>query len=148
MADADGDGALGGHHVAAGEDALVAGHHPLVDLHDAVVDLDAGHAVEQREVGLLAEREHERVGLELLDLAGGLREAGLVELHLLQHELAAVGLLDGREPLHEHALLERLLDLEVVGGHAVARAPVDDDRLLGAEPLAVRATSIAVLPPP
>ena len=106
----------------------------LVDLHDAVVDLDPGHAVEQREVGLLAEREHERVGLELLELAGRLREAGLVELHLLEHELAVVGLLDGREPLHEHALLERLLDLEVVGRHAVAGAPVDDDRLLGAEP--------------
>ena len=47
-----------------------------------------GHAVEQREVGLLAEREHERVGLELLELAGRLREAGLVELHPLEHEPA------------------------------------------------------------
>ena len=62
VADADGDGALGGHHVATGEDALVAGHHALVDLHDAVLDLEAGHAVEQRQVGFLAEREHERVG--------------------------------------------------------------------------------------
>ncbi len=104
-------------------------------LHDAVVDLDPGHAVEQREVGLLAEREHERVGLELLELAGGLREAGLVELHLLDHELALVGLLDRGEPLHHHALLLRLLDLEVVRGHPLARAPVDDDRLLGAEAL-------------
>ena len=102
---------------------------------DAVLDLEAGHAVEQREVGLLAEREHERVGLELLELAGRLREAGLVELHPLEHELALVGLLDRREPLHQHALLLGLLDLEVVGGHPVARAPVDDDRLLGAEPL-------------
>ena len=96
---ADGDGALGGHHVAAGEDARVAGHHVRSDLHDAVLDLDARHAVEQRQVGLLAEREHERVGLELLELAGRLREAGLVELHLLEHELAVVGVLDRREPL-------------------------------------------------
>ena len=55
---------------------------------DAVVDLEAGHAVEQRQVGVLAEREHERVGLELLELAGRLREAGLVELHPLDDEPA------------------------------------------------------------
>ena len=61
------------------------------DLDDAVVDLDARHPLEQREVGLLAEREHERVGLELLELAGRLREAGLVELHPLEHQLALLG---------------------------------------------------------
>src|SRR3974390_3856453 len=32
----DRDGALGGHHVAAGEDAGVAGHHVRSDLHHAV----------------------------------------------------------------------------------------------------------------
>ncbi len=68
-------------------------------------------------------------------LAGRLREAALVELHPLDHELARVGVLDRREPLHHHALLERLLDLEVVRRHALARAPVDDDRLARAEPL-------------
>ena len=102
------------------------------DLDHAVLDLDARHAVEQRQVGVLAEREHHGVRLQLLELAGGLGEAGLVELHLLDHELALVGLLDGGEPAHHHALLLGLLDLEVVGGHALARAPVDDDRLLGA----------------
>ena len=100
---------------------------------DAVLDLDARHAVEQDEIGLLAEREHERVGLELLELAGRLREAGLVELHPLDHELALVGVLDRRQPPHQDALLERLLDLEVVRRHPLARAAVDDDRLLGAE---------------
>ena len=119
------------------------------DLHDAVVDLDARHAVEQRQVGLLAQGEHQRVGLELLELAGRLREARLVELHPLDDELAVVGVLDRREPLHQHALLERLLDLEVVRRHPVARAAVDDDRLLGAEALGgARDASIAVLPPP
>ena len=49
--------------------------------------------------------------------------------------LPSVGVLDRGEPLHQHALLLGLLDLEVVGRHAVARAAVDDDRLLGAEPL-------------
>ena len=94
-----------------------------------------GHAVEQRQVGFLAEREHERVGRELLELAGRLREAALVELHPLDHQLALVGVLDRGEPLHHHALLERLLDLEVVRGHPLARAPVDDDRLARAEAL-------------
>ena len=59
-----------------------------VDLHDTILDLQARHAVEQREVGFLAEREHQRVGLQLLGLAGGLRKAGLVELHPLQQQLA------------------------------------------------------------
>ncbi len=135
MADADGHRALGGHHVAAGEDPRAAGHHVQADLDDPVVDLEAGHAVEQREVRLLAEREHERVRLELLQLARRLRKAGLVEGHLLQHQLARVGVLDRREPLHRDALLERLLDLEVVRRHPVARAAVDDDRVGRAEPL-------------
>ena len=99
VADRDRHRALGGHHVAAGEDARVAGHQVRADLHDAVVDLDARHAVEQRQVGLLAEREHERVGLELLELAGRLREPGLVELHLLEHEPPASACADRREPL-------------------------------------------------
>ena len=95
----------------------------------------AGNPVEQREVGVLAQRQHQRVGLELLELAGGLGEAGLVELHLLDHQLALVGVLDRGEPLHHHALLLGLLDLEVVRGHPLTRAPVDDDRLGRAEAL-------------
>jgi hypothetical protein len=43
--------------------------------------------------------------------------------------------LDRRQPLHQHALFERLLDLEVVRRHAVAGATVDDDRLAGAQAL-------------
>ncbi len=106
-----------------------------IDLHDAVVDLEPRHAVQQRQVGFLAEGEHERVRLQLLGLAGRLREAGLVELHLLQQQLALVGLLDRREPLHHHALLERLLHLEVVRGHPLACAAVHDDRLARAQAL-------------
>ncbi len=86
------------------------------DLDDAVLDLDALDTLEQREVGLLAQGEDDRVGLQLLDLAGRLREPGLVELHLLDHHLAAVDLLDGLQPAHHHALLLGLLDLEVVAG--------------------------------
>ena len=46
-----------------------------------------------------------------------------------RREPALVGAADRREPLHQHALLLGLLDLEVVGGHPVAGAPVDDDRV-------------------
>ena len=53
---------------------------------DAVVDLEARYAVEQREIDVLAEREHDRVGLERLELAGRLREALLVELHPLDRQ--------------------------------------------------------------
>ena len=67
--------------------------------------------------------------------AGGLREAAVVELHPLDDEPSVVNLFDGREPLHQHALVLRLLDLEVVRRHPLARPPVDDDRLLGAESL-------------
>ena len=98
-----------------------------------VVDDDAGDDVEQRDVRFLAEREHERVGLELFELACRLREAGLVELHPLEHELATVRVLDGREPLHLDSLVLCLLHLEVVSRHPVPGATVDHDRFLRAE---------------
>src|SRR3974390_366320 len=59
----DRDGALGGHHVAAGEDAGVAGHHVGPDLHHAVLDLEPWHAIEQRQIDVLPKREHERIRL-------------------------------------------------------------------------------------
>ena len=90
VADRHRDGALRGDHVAAGEDAGMAGHHVGGDLHHAVLDLQSGHAVEQRQIDVLAEREHQRVGLQRLEFAGRLREALLVELHLLDGEHALV----------------------------------------------------------
>ena len=42
-------------------------------------------ALEQPEVGLLAERQHERIGLELLELARSAAGTHLVERHLLEH---------------------------------------------------------------
>ncbi len=106
------------------------------DLDDAVLDREAGHAVEQRQVDVLPERQHQRIGLERLELAGRLREALVVERHLLDGQRAfARHVLDRRQPLDHHAFLQRLLDLEVVRGHLLARAAVDDDRLGGAEAL-------------
>ena len=43
--------------------------------------------------------------------------------------------LDRRQPLDHHAFLQRFLELEIVRGHLLARAPVDDDRFAGAQPL-------------
>ena len=53
-----------------------------------------------------------------------------------------------RQPLDLDALGERLVGLERVRRHVRPVAAVDDQRLFGAEALAVRAASIAVLPPP
>ena len=99
------------------------------NLHRAVLDLQSRHAVEQRQVDVLPEREHQRVGLQRLELAGRLREALVVEPHLLDGELALVHAFDGREPFHHDAFLQRLLDLEVVRRHPLAGAAIDDDRL-------------------
>ncbi len=76
------------HHVAAGEDARAPGHQVGADGDHAVLDDQAGHALEQREVGVLAEGEDQGVGVELVELAGRLGEAGLVELHPLDDEPA------------------------------------------------------------
>jgi hypothetical protein len=100
-----------------------------VDLDHAVADFEALHAVEQAEIDVLAERQHHRIGFERLELAGRLREALVVERHLLDHDRGFAGLLDGRQPLDHDAFLQRLFDLEVVRRHLVAGAAVDDDRL-------------------
>ncbi len=90
-----------------------------------------GALFEQREVDVLAEREHQRIGLQRLEFAGRLREALVVELHLLDGHRAAVDGLDRRQPFHRHAFLQRLFELEFVRGHFLARAAIDDDRLVG-----------------
>jgi hypothetical protein len=70
MADGDGDGALGGHHVAAGEDARVPGHQVGPDLDHAVGEGHAGHVLQHGQVGVLAQRQHQAVRLELFELSG------------------------------------------------------------------------------
>ena len=59
----------------------------------------------------------------------------VVELHLLDGDRGFAGLLDGRQPLDQHAFLQRFLELGFVRGHLLARAPVDDDRLGRAQAL-------------
>ena len=135
MPDADRHRPLGGHDVAPGEDPRVPGHERRVDHDGPVRHGEVRDAVEQGQVGLLAEREHEGVRLEVLELAGRLRETGLVELHALHAQVPGVGVRHRREPLDDHALLDGLGHLGVVRRHPVARAPVHDDRLARPEPL-------------
>ena len=52
------------------------------------------------------------------------------------------------QPLDLDAFLDRLVGLEAMRRHVGAVAAIDDQRLVGAEAAAVRAASIAVLPPP
>ena len=63
MADRDGHAPLRRHHVAAGENAGGAGHHVRPDGHRAVrADVDPRHAAEEAAFGVLAERQHHRIG--------------------------------------------------------------------------------------
>ena len=68
----------------------MAGHHVGAD-HDGAVllELDARRPAQERDVGVLAERQDTRVGLERLELPGRLRPAMLVELHHLDRERRA-----------------------------------------------------------
>ena len=97
----------------------------------AVVDGDVGCPVQEGQVGVLAERQHQRVGVEFLDLTGGHRQPLVVELHLLDHQVAAVDPVDHREPTHRDALGERFVELIVVCGHVPTVAAVDDDGVGG-----------------
>ena len=84
MSDRGGDRSIERHHVAAGEHAGAPGLHVGPDDDRAVLaEFDAGHGLQKRGVGVLAKREDERVGLERLELAGGLRKALLVQRHHL-----------------------------------------------------------------
>jgi hypothetical protein len=79
VADADSDRARGRDHVGAGEHARVSGHHLLVDLHHAAFDLDAGQRVD-KQWSTSGRAQGQRVARDLLNVAGGLRHAVVVEL--------------------------------------------------------------------
>src|SRR5262249_3967098 len=83
VADGDRDRPLGRYHIAARENAGMTGHHVWSDPHHAVLDLEPRHTVEERQIDVLPEREHERISLERFELSGRLREPGGVEDHFL-----------------------------------------------------------------
>ena len=129
------DRAFAGYDVASGEHAGVTGGHRVVGPHHTVVDVEPVDVREQRQVGLLAEREDEGVGGQDLGAAGGLGEAGLVELHLLDSEVVGVDVVHRGEPAEPDAFLLGFAHLVVVRRHPVTRAAVDDQCVGGAEPL-------------
>ena len=135
VADADRHGPLARHHVAAREHAGAAGLERRRHLHGAVaLELHSRHLAQERGVGLLAEREDHGVGGERLEPAGRLRVAGLVELHHLDLQLRAVEGRDRPQPVDPHAFPLGVLGLLEMGRHLLAGAPVDDQRLVRAQP--------------
>src|SRR3954447_25321802 len=71
VAHGGGHGARAAYKVAAGEDTRMSGVHGGIDFdHIVAADVDAGHRLEELDVGMLADGEHQRVGLELLELPG------------------------------------------------------------------------------
>ena len=86
VADGHGHRPLGGHHVAAGEDAGMSGHHVRAHLDHSVIDHNVRGTLHEGQIRLLAQGQDQRVGSELFELAGGLREPLVVERHLLEHE--------------------------------------------------------------
>ncbi len=132
----DGDRTLRRHHIAASEDPGRAGHHLLTDDHRAVgLELDAGDAAEETGVGLLPHRQDQRIGLQLLETAGGTRPAVVAQLHHLHLDGGAVDLLDRAQPVELDPFLQRLVRLELVSRHVGAVTTIDDHRLVHAHAL-------------
>src|SRR5512132_584271 len=131
VTDADGDGALRRHHVAAGEETGIAGHHLRRHDHRAVVlELDAGDLAQERRVGVLTEGEDQVVGFQRLQLSRRPRPTLLVDLHDLDGEGGRVDRLDGPQPVDHDAFLQRLVRFELVRRHLRPGAPIDDHRLV------------------
>jgi hypothetical protein len=111
-------------------------HHVRSDRYRAVLDRETRHAIEQRQVDLLAECQHQRVRLQRFELARRLRKSLVVERHLFHGQRAFVGhVADRRQPLDEHTLLQGFLDFEIVRRHFLARAAVHDDGFARTQPL-------------
>ena len=58
MADRNRNSAFGGHHIATCKNTGNPRHHIGTDLDHAVLDFEAWHPLQQRQIDILAEREH------------------------------------------------------------------------------------------
>ena len=136
MADRGGHRPRAADHVAAGEDAGARAHLRVHFDDVAAADAEVGHLLQELDVGMLADRQHQRIGLERLELPGA-DAAGAVgqHLHLLDDDLVLAELLDRGQPLDLHAFGEGLHGLVGMGLHLRLVEAEDDHRLLGAEPL-------------
>ena len=95
----------------------------------SLLERDAGDVLQERRVGVLPEGEDHGIGFERLVLAGWHRIMILVEPHHLDMKCRAVDLLDRAQPVDLDAFFNRLIRLEVVCRHLLARAAVNDERL-------------------
>ncbi|MNU69552.1 hypothetical protein D3C71_589390 [compost metagenome] len=134
VAGGDGDGALGGHHVAARKETRHIRHQVARHLHHSLlVDSHAGNALQHREVYLLTERQDQGVRFEGFKLAGGHRLALGIQRHHLHFDAGVVELANAAQPVDLDPLLLGLVGFKGVGGHVVPVATVDDHRLLDPE---------------
>ncbi|HEU5267443.1 MAG TPA: hypothetical protein VFU35_12120 [Jatrophihabitans sp.] len=110
------------------------GRHPIgIDLYQAVDDLQLRHRLEQRPVDVLSDGEHHGVRRQLFVLPGRDGRAPLVEGHPLQRQRPVADLRDRAQPLDLDALLERVVQLDLVRRHPFSVAAVDDHCLVRAE---------------
>ena len=105
---------------------------PTLTLPSAVTSMP-GKRPQESAIGLLPQREHNRIGLERFVLAGGLRTALSVEIHNFYRKTASGDLFDTGQPLDSNSFLDRLIRLEGVCRHMRAIAAIDDQRLVGAQ---------------
>ena len=134
LAGRDGDGLFARHHVAAGENPRMPGHHIRTNNDRAIRrEGDTGHLPEKSAIGLLAERQHNRICLERFKLPGRLRLAVRIQCHHLNGEVGAGDLFDRTQPFDFDTFLDRLVGLEAMRWHMRPVAPVDDQRLFGTE---------------
>ena len=105
--DPDGDRALGGHHVAAGEHARGSRSSATPDTRDRAVGARTPRPGTARRNAVSVSwpsARITRVGGERLEPPGRLREAGLVELHHLDLQLLALERGDRPQPVDPHPL--------------------------------------------
>ena len=90
-------GALGGNHVAAGENSRMAGHHVGSDLHRAILDLETRNAVEQRKIHVLPSASTSESASSVSNSPVGCGKP-LVERHFFDRQRRRVGnVLDRRQ---------------------------------------------------
>ncbi len=89
--------------------------------------------LQEAAVGVLAKRQHQRVGLQRFELASRLGVAALVDAHHLDREIGTVDRLDRGQPFYFHAFGQGFPGFEVVCRHMRAIPAIDDHRFGGAE---------------
>jgi len=93
-----------------------------------------GDLSQERGVGFLAQRQDHGVGLKCLEPPGRLRVPGGIQFHRLDRQFGPVERGDRAQPVDPDPLLLGVLRLLLVRGHLGPGAPVDDQRVVGAEP--------------